>query len=420
MFKFRPNSNSLDNECLQVALAALSFNLFTATYNELTAFKTENRIEAVNREASGLAAASEEMSASIQELTGSFETVTGNQRTVEQQIAEGRRTLQAAVSSLDEAGQYITNLAAVVEQLGKRVSEITSAVEIITSIAEQTNLLALNAAIEAARAGEQGRGFSVVAEEVKKLADMSAASAKEIKIYAQELGRGMSETMENMLKAQNSVQSGITKVQEASVPFDEIQSNTAELTRVMEEQTATVQEQSAVSQEVAANATAITAATDFASEVDREAFEHSRVMRRVFDRYWPVLEKGKDRAGLVSFLAQRVVDHSRWIDKVVAVLRNETKAAELPDHHNCALGKWYYGEGKETVQQYSTAVRDLFGRLEEPHRLVHQYGLDAVRCHQKGDNNGAFMEAMKLTGASVEIINTLMLLIEAVRKESRQ
>lgn|GEM_PF-1925629 len=419
LFNLRKKPDIYDLNCLQTALSALSFNLFTATYNELSAFKTENRVGAVNNESSNLAAASEQMSASIQQLTSGFAAVTENQRAIEQQVIGGRQALDEAVVSLAGAEQYIANLSEVVNNLSQKVTEINSAVEIITRIADQTNLLALNAAIEAARAGEQGRGFSVVADEVRKLAEMSATSAREIKNYALELGTGMSETLNNMQNAQQSVHMGIKSVQEAVGPFERIASSTSELTGALEEMTSTAEEQTAVTEEVAAKATAITAASSFASEIGGEAFEHSRTMREVFDSSWPALERYEGKAGMVSFLAHRIIDHSRWLDKVVAVLSGQATGIDLPDQHNCHLGKWYYGEGREAIKSFPKEARDLFEMLEEPHRLVHQYGLEAIRHYEKGDDEAAFIEAMRLTGAARTIIGILMKLIHTVRQEKQ-
>lgn len=420
MFFSANKSNTVDNLCIESAMVALSLNLFTATYNELNAFKTENRVKTVDNKAVNLAAAAEQLSASIQTMTGSFDQVAEDQELIEQKVTGGQQALQEAIDSLGGAEKYISNLSDVVNNLGKRVSEITSAVEIITNIADQTNLLALNAAIEAARAGEQGRGFSVVADEVRKLAEMSASSAKEIMSYASYLSNGMSETLENMKSAQDAVKAGIMSVETASLPFEEIMKNTKDLTDVVVDLTGTAQEQTAVTEEVAANASAITSISNFSKEISIETNEHCVTMRELFDNKWPGLEKYSNSLGLVAFLAQRVVDHSRWLDKVVDVLSGKIKPSEvkLPDQHNCHLGKWYYGEGKEVIKRYSSEAQELYGMLEEPHNQVHQIGLAAVSFYENGDEEAAYSESMKLTGAARKIIYTFLKLIDAVRKES--
>ncbi len=92
----------------------------------------------------------------------------------------------------------------VISKLEESSQQISKMVQLITHIAEQTNLLALNATIEAARAGEYGRGFSVVANEIRKLADESANAAKDI-----------IQIVNNNLKETQQVVNSVIKVKEA-------------------------------------------------------------------------------------------------------------------------------------------------------------------------------------------------------------
>ncbi len=98
----------------------------------------------------------------------------------EDSATEGATAIENIIAGMDQLRENVQAGAKKMKNLGDRSMEITGIVDTISRISEQTNMLALNAAIEAARAGEHGRGFSVVAEEVRKLAERTATATQEI------------------------------------------------------------------------------------------------------------------------------------------------------------------------------------------------------------------------------------------------
>lgn len=93
---------------------------------------------------------------------------------------EGKDAIEEMVQIIKSLENENRENTANINELARKFSQVNEVVELITNIASQTNLLALNAAIEAARAGEQGKGFAVVAGEIRKLAEMTKQSTKDI------------------------------------------------------------------------------------------------------------------------------------------------------------------------------------------------------------------------------------------------
>ncbi len=109
-------------------------------------------------------------------------------------------------------------------ELKKEAISIENVVDIINAIADQTNLLALNAAIEAARAGEQGRGFSVVADEVRILAQRTQQSTSEIRQTVESIQNKVDRTAQAMERCHNHAASNIQCAQEAGDAFQKANS----------------------------------------------------------------------------------------------------------------------------------------------------------------------------------------------------
>lgn len=134
-----------------------------------------------------IAAAINEMSATVRGVSSSATASAENAKQVESQYTNGQKIVSKTMTGLDRLALEIENVTKAIKKVESNSSQIGTVVEVIRSVADQTNLLALNAAIEAARAGEHGRGFTLVASEVRALANQTQRSTQEIRAIIEQL-----------------------------------------------------------------------------------------------------------------------------------------------------------------------------------------------------------------------------------------
>ncbi len=210
--------------------------------------KLKTAAEGLNSSSSVLKHSSSEVSESTNSTSAAVEELSGSMVSVSESANEVLDSVKQSMNQTEQSKQKITTLVSeigkvegAVQHMSQSVGEfiqatkkITTMTEEIRQIADQTNLLALNAAIEAARAGEQGRGFAVVADEVRKLAELSSSSAMKISETTEELnglaqvvegavGDGMNSITSSRQHADEAVHSIVQTEQQAQLSLNEVQ-----------------------------------------------------------------------------------------------------------------------------------------------------------------------------------------------------
>ena len=218
--------------------------------------------------AQSLAEGATEQAGAVEELQATIADITAN---VEHTAADLQKSHADARKYADDADRSRDQMHAMVEAM-QRISESSMKIENIISeledIASQTNLLSLNASIEAARAGEAGKGFAVVADQIRKLAEQSAASA----VSTRELIEGsihdvedgnkavalVSETLDEVIKGINAIADTSKSLSESSqsqaTVMEQAEQGVNQISEVVQSNSAMAQETSATSEELSAQA----------------------------------------------------------------------------------------------------------------------------------------------------------------------
>lgn len=162
------------------------------------------------------------MSEQLKKISSTLLEVSASSRNANHVSDNGKEKVRKAIQQMEQIKNVQKESSKVISELGSKSKVIDEIVVVITEIADKTNLLALNAAIEAARAGEHGKGFAIVSEEVRKLAEQSAAAAKRISELIKEIQNKTFDAMKTMEFSNEEVEKGTTVIVETGQTFNDI------------------------------------------------------------------------------------------------------------------------------------------------------------------------------------------------------
>ncbi len=249
----------------------------------------------------------EKASASVAQLGSSISQVANASNEVSAAAEGTHRAASSGAESVHKTAQGMaaikattSSAAAKIRELSNYSEQIGSIVEAIDDIAEQTNLLALNAAIEAARAGEHGRGFAVVADEVRKLAERSSRSTKEIADLIAQVQGGTQEAVEAMAQGTQEVEAGARLAEEAGDALKNILSSVQESASQMTHIASAVKEMEAASRQVVDLMDSISAVVEESTAATQEMAASGQVVGGSVDKIAAVSQETSAAAEEVS------------------------------------------------------------------------------------------------------------------------
>ncbi len=347
----------------------------------------------------GVATAAEEMSSTMLSVSAAMELATINVSSVAGATEEMSATITDVANNSDKArritGQAVLQADKVTAQivaLGNAAREISKVTESITAISAQTNLLALNATIEAARAGVAGKGFTVVATEIKELAQQTAAATEGIREKIDNIQNSTAETVGEIEKISRVIQDvdgiiGTTAgaIEQQSLALQDIAANIAQAAHGLQEVNQKVAQSSAVADSIAKEIGETNRSVGEISVGSARVFTSAEELSRLAINLELMAGRFKTTSDGASMqegstfgvsIDKEQIDkalraHGMWkarLQQAIQTGKMEVAVKDVSVDNVCAFGKWFYGPSIPESVKHSPQYQ----QIKEMHADFHK------------------------------------------------
>lgn len=420
--------NSALNSVMQLSSLDLKLEFENSKISEVN-LSIYNIAEKLNNMSKATLSSTKEVAKAHDEITESMTVLSEKLNVLSAHSNETESMLENMNSNTNKALNSSEHLQTDMNSLLNSINNMNTVIESIYSISEQTNLLALNASIEAARAGEAGKGFSVVANEIRKLAEQTKELTGDMTKFVSEVGgaskkshSSVQNTVTSLTEVTNGIKNIIGSSKEDKTAIEIINEGLSCIVATNQQINASMQEVSESMDDVGINLESLYEYSRILEDAGKkfsgflkpisnvEAILHSTIEKTSEIISDPFFEY--DNKFFMESITTAIKAHKEWIDTLKEIIDSNKLLPIQTDSHKCSFGHFYY-----SMKPNHANIVPIWNGVKDKHTKFHEYGniiLDGIKSKDSNLVSGNFDKAKELSTDLINDFNTLLKIIEEI------